>query len=67
MAILSFPKVLSLGVSGLNHKMALDYSYDLLSKNKYTLFSPTFKIKENKVPLFFGSEVKRILSLGVSG
>ena len=23
-----------------------------------TLFSPTFKVEENKVPLFLGSEVK---------
>ena len=27
-------------------------------KNKGTLFSPTFKIEENKVPLFFGLEIK---------
>ena len=27
-------------------------------KNKDTLFPPTFKIEENKVPLIFGSEVK---------
>ena len=29
MAIFSFPKILSLGISGLNHKMAIDPSYDL--------------------------------------
>ena len=27
-------------------------------KNKDTLFSQTFKIEENKVPLIFGLEVK---------
>ena len=47
------------------------------SKDKATLCSPTFKFEENKVPLFFGLEVKwmgyghfefsRDLSLGISG
>ena len=27
-------------------------------KDKDTLFYPTFKVEENKVPLFFGLEVK---------
>ena len=46
-------------------------------KNKDTLFSPTFKIEESNVPLFFGLEVKwmgyghlsfhEIVSLGFLG
>ena len=60
MAIWRFHEILSSGISGLNDQMAIEHSYDLTSypKNKDILFSPTFKIEENKVPLFSGFEVK---------
>ena len=60
MAILCFPKILSLDISSLNHKITVDSSYDLLLK-KDTLFFPTLNIEENKVPLFFGLEIKWVV------
>ena len=46
-------EILSLGISGLNNKMAIDPSHDINKKNKDTLFPLTFKIEENKVSLLF--------------
>ena len=58
MAILSFPKILSLALSGLITKWPQIPHMTSDPKNKDTLFSHTFKMEGNKVPLFFGLEVK---------
>ena len=58
MVILCLPEILSLAISGLNHKMTIDPSNDIESKNEETLYFQTFKIEENKVLLFFLLEVK---------
>ena len=43
--------MLSSEILGLNHKIPIDSSFDLLSKKSKN--SPTSKIDENKVPIFF--------------
>ena len=45
-----------LGVESQNGYRLLIWPH--IQKNKDTFFSPTFKIEENKVPLFFRLEVK---------
>ena len=77
MAILCLSKILSVGISGLNCKLPQIPHMTSYPNYKDTLFYPTFKIEENKVPLFFGLEVKwmgyshfefgKIMSFGVSG
>ena len=44
------------GIFGEYQKMPISRPFGHLQKNKGTLFSPTLKVEENKVPLFFWLE-----------
>ena len=52
MAILSFHKILSVGISGPNKKN--QESHMTSNEKKDTLFSQTFKLEEKNVPIYFG-------------